>query len=119
MLFTFTREVSHAYRSKARRTWKARLDRTPHSWLCRVVAVGASHPRLFDREWTNGLLESSRHEPLAGQNGPHAGKDGSRALQDGHHARWRRLVGYPALERQPRFRRLPQRDTAPSRGRAT
>ena len=35
--------------------------------LLRVVAVGPRRSRFHNREWTNGLLELLRHEPVAGQ----------------------------------------------------
>src|SRR6516165_1272202 len=85
---------------------KASLDRTDDLGLLGLVAPGPRHPRFYDWEWTNGLLESPRHEPLAGQNGPHAFQSG--------------LVGNcPTLKRQSRFRRISRRYAAQAPGRAT
>ena len=72
MLFTFTVRSRHAYRSKDRLVRKTSLDRADDLGLLGLVALVPRHPRFHNREWTNGLLESQRHEPLAGQDGPRA-----------------------------------------------
>src|SRR6266849_7731095 len=93
---------AHAYRCKARRTGKTRLDRAHDPWLCGVVATGPRHLGLHHREWTNELLERRRHELLARCRGADAQS--------------RDLVAAVAIERQPGIRRIPQRDLAASRG---
>src|SRR5260370_40962829 len=110
MLFTFTREVYHAPRAYVPRLVAVVAARACLScaFLPRpldVVAAGLPRIGLHHREWTNGLLEPPRHEPLGKQDAAYAGQNGSRARQDGRHAR-RRLVGRAAVERQPGVRRL-------------
>src|ERR1700682_689996 len=122
MLFTFTREVYHAPRAHVPRLLavvaaRARLSCTFLRRPLDVVAARLPRTGLHHREWTNGLLEPPRHEPLGKQDAPHAGQNGSRARQGGWHAR-RRLVGRPAVERQPGVRRLSLRDAQAPRGRA-
>ena len=53
------------------------LPRADDLRLLGLVALGPRHPRFHNREWTNGLLESQRHEPLAGQDALKGGLVGS------------------------------------------
>src|SRR5580700_4552066 len=119
MLLTFTPEARHAYRSKARRIWTPRLDPAGDPWLHRLVAAWARGAGFHDRERTHGLLEPPITRTLAGQDGPNAGPNGTHARTYGRHGRRPGLVGPTALERQSRFRRVPDRNAASARGGAT
>src|ERR1700730_7601954 len=116
MLLTFTPEARHAHRSKTRRTWTSRLDPTDDPRLHRLVAAWARGTGLHVRERTHGLLESPIGRALAGQDGPDAGENGARARPHGSYGRRPGLVGSASLERQPRLRRIPDRNAEPARG---
>src|ERR1700733_9280017 len=84
----------------------SRVDRRNGTRLPHLVA-DRSCPSLFHtREQKNGLLESSR--PLGQQDGADAVQDGADAQPYG--APW--LPLRVAVERQPRFRRMPHGDAA-------
>src|SRR5215471_10730663 len=90
----------------AREPVASRLDCRHHHRLPDLVADRACPSLFHTREQKNGLLESSGS--LAEQDGTDAVEDGADAQP--HGAAWLRLR--PALERQPRLRRVPRRDVA-------
>src|SRR5262249_6862867 len=91
----------------------SRLDRRDHPRLPDLVADRTSPSLFHTREQTHELLEPSGS--LAEQDGTDAVEDG--ADEEPHGARrLRRLRLRPALQRQSRLRRIPQRDAAAPRG---
>src|SRR5262249_32836768 len=92
----------------------SRLDCRDHPRLPDLVADRTSPSLFHTREQTHELLEPPGS--LAEQDGTDAVEDG--ADEEPHGAsRLRRLRLRPALQRQPRLRRIPQRDAAPARRR--
>src|SRR4051812_21008078 len=90
----------------------SRLDRRDHPRFHLLVADRTCPSLFHTREQKNVVLE---------QPGSLAEQDGADAVQDGPYARPHgaprfRLWLRPALERQPRLRRIPHRDTAAARG---
>src|SRR5689334_9676242 len=79
----------------------SRLDRGDHSRLPDLVADRACPSLFHTREQKDGLLESLGS--LAEQDGTDAVEDGT---DEGPHGA-ARLRLWSALERQPRFRRIP------------
>src|SRR5690349_22043081 len=79
----------------------SRLDRGDHSRLPDLVADRACPSLFYTREQKDGLLEPLGS--LAEQDGTDAVEDGT---DEGRHGA-ARLRLWSALERQPRFRRIP------------
>src|SRR5437660_12228399 len=106
------RVLSPAY---AGYTLASRLDRRDHPRLPHLVADRISPPLFHTREQTNGLLEPPGS--LAVQDAADAEQDGADARP--HGAPWLPVRWFrSALERQPRLRRIPQRNASAPRGRA-
>src|ERR1700689_857704 len=85
-----------------------RMDRAHDSWIHLLVAGGPGDSRLYAVEQTDGMLGRPRLRPAARQDGAHARQDGSlRSTRLGR-----------TVERQPRLRRVPQRDDAAAGRRA-
>ena len=91
----------------------SRLDRRDRARLHHLVADRTCPSLFHTREQKNGLLE---------QSGSLCEQDGADAVQDGADARPhgapRLRLRRPALQRQPRLRRIPRRNAAAPRGRA-
>src|SRR3982751_6829361 len=87
----------------------SRLDRRDHPRLHHLVADRTCPSLFHTREQKNGLLDSP---------GSLAEQDGADEVQDGadegpHGTRWLSVRWlWPALQRQPRVRRIPRRDAA-------
>src|ERR1700742_3227198 len=96
----------------ARDALASRLDRRYYPGLPDLVADRTSPSLFHTREQTYGLLEPQSPGSLAEQDGTDAVEDG--ADEEPHGAPWVRLR--PAVQRQPRLRRIPLRDAAAPRG---
>src|SRR5712672_3661246 len=105
-------EREMAYTADARFALAPWLDRRDHPGLHHLVADRPCPSLFHTREQKNGLLESRRS--LVEQDGADAVQDGTDAQSHGTP----RLPVWPALQWQPRLRRVPHGNLAAARGRA-